>query len=88
MKDILHELYNGKINFVEDIVAGDRKYQSYLQRQVVLSESLLKSLSPQQKVYFERYQECVGQTHSYLEEKVFRKAFIMAISLILEVQEG
>ena len=76
MKDILHELYNGKINFVEDIVAGDRKYQSYLQRQVVLSESLLKSLSPQQKVYFERYQECVGQTHSYLEEKCSEKRLL------------
>lgn len=88
MKDILHELYNGKINLAEDIVAGDRKYKGYLQRQTVLSEILSKSLSPQQKVYFERYKECVGQTHTYLEEKVFRKAFIMAISLILEVQEG
>ncbi len=88
MKNILHEFYNGKINLPEDIVAGDQKYKGYLQRQTVLSESLSKSLSPQQKVYFERYKECVCQTHSYLEEKMFRKAFIMAISLILETQEG
>lgn len=70
--------------FAEDVFKADRHYQRRMEKQLEASETLISSLSPEQRKLFETYCEQVSRTDSYIHQCLFCRGFKTGIRIILE----
>lgn len=87
-KRILKAIYSGQLNPAENIVIHDRKYRTYMKKQIEAGKNLCLSMTQEQRKLFEQYKETVAVTNAYTLQKMFCKGFRIGAAVLLEVERG
>jgi len=88
MKSIVNALYNGRLFPAEQIVFHDKRYRSYMQKQISAFEKLNLSLTTEQRKLLEKYKDCTNISNAYILQRTFRKGFNIGAKIIIEVERG
>ena len=84
---ILEELWYGNIEPTEFTASSDREYQKALQKICQSEETLMASLTEEQKALFSQYTDCVNRFQSMETYYLFQNSFRLGARMMLEIME-
>ena len=87
MKSIINELWHGNIVPQEDSRNNTKEMKELISYIARHDEDLEKLLTDEQKVIFEKYQDCWNEYVSLAEAAIFEYAFRLGARLAMEVQK-
>ena len=87
MKSMIKELWHGNINPQEDSRNNSPEMKELMEYMARHHDDLLNSMTDEQKVIFEKFEDCWGEYASYAEEAIFEYAFRLGARLVMEVQK-
>ncbi len=88
MKNVLNQLYNGKLFPAEQAVKNDNRYKYHMRKQIENFEALNQTFSAEQRNLFEKYRQCTNSLNAYLLQKTFRQGFRIGARIFIEAERG
>ena len=85
MKNILGELWHGNITPQEDCRNNTPEMKQLMDYMARHHESLLKSVTDEQKDILERFDDCWSEYASLAEEAIFVYVFRLGAQMMLEI---
>ena len=87
MKSIIQDLWNGNILPQEDSRNNSKEMKEVMGYIGRHHEELFKTLTDEQKVIFQKFNDCCGEYASLAEEAIFTYAFKLGAKIMLETME-
>ena len=84
MKNIINELWHGNIVPQEDSRNNTKEMKELISYIARHDEDLEKLLTDEQKVIFEKYQDCWNEYVSLAEAAIFEYAFKLGMTIAIE----
>lgn len=84
MKDIIKELWNGNIQPQTDEQSNTQEMKQLCDYMKRHHEDLMATLTDEQKVIFEKYEDAWTEYNSLSEEAIFVYAFRLGVQLTIE----
>ena len=84
MKSIINELWHGNIVPQEDSRNNTKEMKELISYIARHDEDLEKLLTDEQKVIFEKYQDCWNECVSLAEAAIFEYAFKLGMTIAIE----
>ena len=85
MRSILEELWYGNLNPQEQSTEGRKETQRLLSLMGRNRDELCSTLTENQKLTLEKYDDCLNEMNSIIERDIFIYAFSLGGKIMLEV---
>ena len=84
MKSIIQELWYGNVLPLEDSRNNSKEAKELMGYMARHHDDLLKSMTEEQKVIFEKFTDCWGEYEGLVEEAIFAYAFKLGMRMAIE----
>ena len=84
MKSVINELWLGNINPQNDSRNNSKELKELMEYMARHHEDLLKTMTDEQKVIFEKFDDCWSEYISLSEEAIFTYAFKLGMQIAIE----
>ena len=84
MKSVINELWLGNINPQNDSRNNSKELKELMEYMARHHEDLLKTMTDEQKVIFEKFDDCWSEYTSLSEEAIFTYAFKLGMQIAIE----
>ena len=84
MKSIIQELWYGNILPQEDSRNHSKEEKELMGYMARHHDDLLKTMTDEQKAFFEKFTDCCGEYEGLVEEAIFTYAFKLGMRMAIE----
>lgn len=88
MGNIIKELWHGNIVPEDDCRERSPQVKQLMEYMARHHSDLLKSMTDEQKIIFEKFDDCWSEYTSLMEEEIFELAFKLGARLALAIQSS